>query len=90
MMKRIRKVGMEYEVPGLLPHAERSVSLCVTVMASFPSMHGRGSDTPLLRYMVKATRRTAYGFRDNPYFFSQIYGNSRKPSQIWLSHTILI
>ena len=36
--------------------------------------------------MIKTTRRCAYGFRDTQYFFSRIYENSRKPSQIWLSH----
>ena len=40
--------------------------------------------------MIKTTRRCAYGFRDTQYFFSKIYGNSRKPSQSWLSHKILI
>ena len=40
--------------------------------------------------MIKTTRRSAYGFRDTQYFFSKIYENSRKPSQIWLSHKILI
>lgn len=40
--------------------------------------------------MIKTTRRCAYGFRDTQYFFYKIYENSRKPTQNWLSHKILI
>ena len=40
--------------------------------------------------MIKTTRRCAYGFRDTQYFFYKIYEYSRKPTQNWLSHKILI
>ncbi len=36
--------------------------------------------------MIKTTRRCAYGFMDTQYFFSKIYGNSRKSPQHWLPH----
>ena len=32
----------------------------------------------------------AYKSKNTQYFFSKIYENSRKPSQSWLSHKMLI
>ena len=56
-----------------------------TWRARRPALWRKGTNN-----MTKTKRTPAYCFRDTQYFFSKIYENSRKPSQSWLSHKMLI